>query len=89
VEDQIINAIDYRRVLTFTYNGQPRRVNPHALIRSSRTQANILHAYQSDNGGWRNFWVHAIEDLAVLRETFEDAQPDFNPAHFRHVIYSL
>lgn len=96
MEDTIIAALERRRVLSFSYDGQPRTVNPHALYREDQLRKIVLHAWQTDGRsnsgdlpGWRNFHLDEISGLVVLDETFFGAQPDFNPRRFRHIIHSI
>jgi predicted DNA-binding transcriptional regulator YafY len=96
MEDTIIAALDHRRVLSFTYEGQSRTVNPHALFREDQLRKLVLHAWQTDGDSntrtppcWGNFHLDKIIGLVVLDESFFGAQPDFNPRHFRRIIHSL
>jgi predicted DNA-binding transcriptional regulator YafY len=96
MEDTIIAALDHHRVLSFTYENQPRIVNPHALFREDQFRKPVLHAWQTDGDSntrtppcWGNFQLDKIVGLVVLDETFLAAQSDFNPRRFRHLIHSI
>lgn len=96
MEDTIIAAIDHRRILSFTYDGQPRIVNPHALYVGEQIRQRVLHAWQTDGGSntrnvpcWGNFHLNKMMELVVLDETFFGPQSDFNPMRFHHLIHSL
>lgn len=72
----ICNAIRNRCVLTFTYNGHPRVVEPHAYG-LSRAKNEVIRCYQtggtSDSGTvprWRLMEVDQIEFLIVTEERF-------------------
>ncbi len=96
VEDDITAALDHRRVLSFTYDGQSRTVNPHALYHEAQHRRLVLYTWQTYGGsnsgvlpGWKNFHVDEITGLVVLDETFFGTQPDFNPRRFRHLVHSI
>ena len=89
MREQLTAAIEQRRVVTFTYQGQPRRVQPAAYGIGNRKGKETLHAYQigggSKRGGipyWRNFHVEGISSLKVLDEVFGPNPPGFNPDPF-------
>jgi WYL domain len=96
MQQKIIDAIAQRRVLSFNYNGQPRRVNPHALYLEDQHRNVVLHAWQTEGTSnsrvppcWGNFHLNKMIGLEVSRETFSGAQSDFNPGHFLHPIELL
>ena len=96
VRDQLTAAIQQRRIVTFTYRGRSRRVQPAAYGVGNRKGKETLHAYQvggeSERGGiphWRNFHVEQIESLAVLDEVFGPNPPGFNPTPFPRTEVSL
>jgi hypothetical protein len=96
VRDQLTAAIEQRRVVTFTYEGYPRRVQPAAFGIGNRKGKETLHAYQVDGGSrrggipsWRNFHVERIESLAVLDEVFGPNPPGFNPRPFPQTLAAL
>ncbi len=74
--NQIIEAIENRKLLEFTYDGYFRIVEPHTAG-ISRTGKDSLSAYQTEgdsNRGsvpcWGQFTVSKIENLQILDETF-------------------
>lgn len=76
-------ALAARSVVTFTYRGQTRTVEPHALGKANDDKPALL-AWQTSGGsntesppGWRVFIVAEIEGLAVTAETFEKARADY------------
>lgn len=96
MRDQLTAAIQQRRIVTFTYQGRPRRVQPAAYGVGNRKGKDTLHAYQVDGdssrGGiphWRNFHVERIESLTVLDEVFGPNPPGFNPHPFPQTLVAL
>lgn len=75
MENIILTAIKEKKILSFTYSGLPRIVEPHVYgINDGRAQ---LLGYQirgsSNNGGipeWRRFKLSAIQNLQILNESF-------------------
>jgi hypothetical protein len=95
VRDELTAAIQQRKILTFTYQGLPRRVQP-AAYGVDHGGAETLHAYQvaggSKHGGipeWRNFHVDGIADLAVLDEVFGPNPPGYGQVPFDPVYAAL
>ena len=89
MRDQLTAAIEQRKIVEFTYQGFPRRVQPAAFGVGNRKGKETLHAYQigggSKRGGipyWRNFHVEGIQSLKVLDEVFGPNPPGFNPDPF-------
>lgn len=89
MRDQLTTAIEQRKIVTFTYQGHERRVQPAAYGVGNRKGKETLHAYQigggSKRGGvphWRNFHVDGISSLQVLDEVFGPNPPGFNPRPF-------
>jgi len=76
----LIDAIDNRRLVSFSYENKPiRRTAPHAIYISSAGNKN-LDAYQFDGYSrsgnlpdWRNFLLSKIQNLEILDEGFEIA----------------
>jgi hypothetical protein len=96
VRDQLTAAIEQRKIVTFTYDGFPRRVQPAAFGLGNRKGKETLHAYQVDGGSqrggiphWRNFWVERMSDLAILDEVFGPNPPGFQPRPFPQTLVSL
>lgn len=96
MRDQLTGAIQQRRIVTFTYRGHPRRVQPAAYGIGNRKGKETLHAYQVDGGSqrgdiphWRNFHVDQIESLVVLDEVFGPNPPGFHPRPFPQTQVAL
>jgi WYL domain len=96
VRDQLTTAIEQRKIVTFTYEGLARRVQPAAFGVGNRKGKETLHGYQvggeSKRGGvphWRNFHVDKITGLAVLDEVFGPNPPGFNPTPFPQTQVAL
>ena len=72
-EEILIDAIDKRSLVNFSYENQPiRRAAPHAIYISSIGNKN-LDAYQFDGYSqsgnlpdWRNFLLEKIKNLELL-----------------------
>jgi len=86
VRDQLIAAIQQRKMVEFTYEGMERHVQPAAFGVGNRKGKETLHAYQlggeSREGflpAWRNFHVEKITALKVLDQVFGPNPPGFNP----------
>lgn len=80
----IINAINNMEVLSFTYKGNSRVVEPHAYGMGSDGD-DLLRAYQvggySSSGRlpkWRLFEVNEIYNLSLISEKFKEARPDYH-----------
>ena len=89
MRDQLIAAIEQRRMVEFTYQGQLRRVQPAAYGVGGRKGKDTLHAYQLGGGSrrghlpdWRNFHVEQITELTVMDQVFGPNPPGFNPRPF-------
>lgn len=81
--NQIIEAIENRKLLEFTYDGYFRIVEPHT-VGISRTGKETLAAFQIDgdsNRGsvpcWGQFSVSKIENLQILDEIFTRTRPGY------------
>jgi hypothetical protein len=96
VRDQLTAAIQQRKIVTFTYQGHERRVQPAAYGVGNRKGKETLHAYQvggsSQRGGiphWRNFHVEAIQGLQVLDEVFGPNPPGYSERPFPQTQVAL
>lgn len=79
----IIAAIQGKRLLSFTYDGQPRIVEPHTLGIDTKGHLTLC-AFQVGGGsrsgastGWKNFRVEGMSDLAVLSARFIAPRPEY------------
>jgi hypothetical protein len=80
----IINAINNMEILSFTYKGNHRIVEPHAYGMGSDGD-DLLRAYQvggySSSGRlpkWRLFEVNEIDNLSLTGEKFDGVRPNYN-----------
>lgn len=96
MRDQLTTAIQQRKIVTFTYQGHERRVQPAAYGVGNRKGKETLHAYQVGGGSkrgaiphWRNFHVEAITALTVLDEVFGPNPPGYNPTPFPQTQVAL
>jgi predicted DNA-binding transcriptional regulator YafY len=96
-EKTIIDAIRNRMVVEFSYNGQPRIVEPQTYGVSA-TGHPTLRGYQRAGGsisgytrGLRLFELAKISKLRQTAERFAQAQPEHNPndSAMSKVIVSL
>ena len=85
VADVLTFAIENRRVVTFTYDGHHRVVEPFLLGVTTRGTL-ALRGYQtagtSTHGqvpGWHLFSLSKIESIEVTRSEFEGARALYNP----------
>ena len=94
MKNLIINAIQNRRLLEFTYNQHLRIVEPHTFGVFSNGNE-ILVSYQidgtSDSGrvpDWRPFTFSKIQNLKMLDETFSGVRNGYKKGDNRfRVIY--
>ncbi|MCX7249016.1 MAG: hypothetical protein NTX31_15325 [Burkholderiales bacterium] len=80
---QITNAIKSRQLLSFTYDGYQRVVEPHTYGVDSKGHY-ALRAYQvrggSESGeytGWKLFHVNEMNHLSALADHFANARPGY------------
>ena len=80
----IVNAINNMDILSFTYKGNPRVVEPHAYGIGSDGN-DLLRAYQT--GGyssswnlpeWRLFEVNEVYNLSSTGDKFNGARPGYH-----------
>ncbi len=69
LRNQICEAIRGRRVVTFLYKSERRRISPHTLYEAS-TGNIILAGTQGTEKEWRSFKTDAIRDFKITRDTF-------------------
>jgi hypothetical protein len=76
----IVDAIQTKKVLSLTYNGVARTVQPHAYG-MNHLGHELLRAYQVSGGHqkaghvWDLFTVSKIVGLSVTGDTFQSAAP--------------
>lgn len=80
----IASAITNRQLLTFTYDGFARTVEPHAYGLDRKGHPALL-AYQVSGGsrsghpvGWKLFHRDGMQSLSVLPETFSGPRAGYN-----------
>jgi hypothetical protein len=80
---QIKTAIQNKQLLSFSYDGFPRTVEPHTYGLDKKGHP-ALRAYQIKGGsesgeyiGWKIFHVNEIHNLSVLQEHFAHARSDY------------
>ncbi len=76
-------ALVEKRVVTFSYQGHARTVEPHALGKGNGDNR-VLLAWQTAGGsqtepppGWRVFQLTEIKELKRTEVVFEKARPDY------------
>jgi predicted DNA-binding transcriptional regulator YafY len=89
VINTIYEAIVDRRVLTFTYKGKERIVEPY-IVGYDKTKL-VLSAVQLSGGsgvGFRSFDVDALSEVAKTERRFSGTHPDYNPRdpYFAHIL---
>lgn len=84
MHEELIRAVNERRVIQFVYQGRPRIVEPHAYGVVASTGDTALHAYQTQGEsasgtppGWRTFAVAKIERLRVVETRFKGPRPGY------------
>lgn len=86
--DLIENAIEFKKIITFDYDGYDRKAQPHHYgVLKGKDQ---LQAYQiggSSKGGkpigWKNFEIAKIENLS-LDDTRFQPRSDHNPLNSKY-----
>jgi len=92
----IINAIRNRQILTFTYSGLVRVVEPHA-VGVSTTGNDVLRCYQTAGGHvspgheWDFCILSRIRRLQPTGQQFTGSRPGYkrNDAHMRFIYEQL
>jgi len=77
----ICKAIAARALLSFTYAGKQRRVEPHILGHAKDGELTLC-AWQLQGGsgvGFRDFHVQKASNFVASDETFPEARPGYNP----------
>lgn len=97
IKNQLIQAINSRKLIHFTYENHPvRRAAPHAIYLSSADNE-CLDAYQYDGYSksgnlpdWRNFKLEKIRDLDISDEIFDIAYGyKSNSPKYRNYIHKI
>lgn len=86
VYDTLARAISERRVVTFTYDGCFRVVEPF-LLGTTTAGRPALRGYQTKGGsnsgtvpGWHLFSLDKIAGITMSQEMFAGVRPWYNPA---------
>lgn len=96
VESIIEDAIENMIIITFSYNGYARRVEPHHYGISGGVMQ--LHGYQVSNGsksgqlhGWKNFMLDNICILSIDDNSTFSERSDYNPSNsnYSNIISSV
>ena len=82
IVNDIIKAIQNKLLVSCSYDGFPRVVEPHCLGRGDRGL--LLRCYQTGGGSskgnipdWRMFSVEKMENVLVLDEHFTQPAPGY------------
>lgn len=82
---QIKTSIENKQLLSFTYDGFRRLVEPHTYGTDKKGHP-ALRAYQISGGsesgeyvGWKIFHINKIRNLLMLSEYFASARPKYKP----------
>ena len=81
----ICSAISGRRLLSFSYHGFPRIVEPHAHG-VSKAGNDVMRCFQVSGGSesgkvvdWKLMLVDEMSGLSVLNDTFSGPRPGYQP----------
>lgn len=84
-KDLLISAIQQRRVVTFTYHGHFRTVEPHC-VGVDRHGVAKLRGYQTSGGSdsgkpidWKLFIVQDIRSATMSEAVFSSARTGYKP----------
>lgn len=82
---QICTAIQNMNLLSFTYDGFDRIVEPHACGNDKKGN-DVLRAFQVGGGsesgdatGWKLFVVSNIRNLKIQKQTFSSPRQGYRP----------
>ena len=83
-EALITRAITTRTVISFTYHGTPRTVQPHRLGIAKNTQNILLRAYELTKNGapsetWKLYDLQKISNLTLTTAHFPKNAPGYTP----------
>lgn len=76
IAESLGRAIRERRVVEFSYHGEPRAVEPYALGRVAGRLT--LRGWQSRKG-WRSFLASEVEGLEVTERFFDEPREGYAP----------
>lgn len=79
----ICEAINSQKLLSFSYDGYSRKVEPHTYGTDSNGHE-ALRAFQVSGGsesgeyvGWKLFHVNEMHGVSILQETFNGPRPKY------------
>ncbi len=80
MQHSLCDAIRDRLVLSISYKGEMRTIEPH-LVGYDRDGDLTLSAWQTSGPrpGWRDFHVAKLSALSTTGRTFAGARPGYNP----------
>lgn len=89
--EELERIVKNREVISISYHGSERELEPHALARY-QTGELILLGWQVEGpsgSGWRDFRVDGITSVKILGATFSTPRPGFDPtgAKFQEIIF--
>lgn len=74
---ELKQALEAKRVVSFTYHEKVRIVEPHALG-LNKSGEGLMRAWQQDEG-WKLFKTAEIEDLELTDIVSEAPRPGYKP----------
>ncbi len=86
MEQIIIEAIKAKKLLSFTYSGAPRVIEPHVYGVNGGVYQVLGYQIRggSSNGGlpdWRRFDINAMRGLQIIDETFVGLRSSVSGQH--------
>lgn len=85
MHNELCQAIDNRRIVSFLYKSGHRTVEPH-MVAYNKTGKLILSAWflrrgsdSSDGPGWRTYVLDEISQLTISNQTFDGPRPNYRP----------
>ena len=83
MNQEIIDAIEKKKLIEFIYDGESRVVEPHCYGLSTKGNE-VLRAYQVDgysssgNMGWKMYDLGKANSINVLDDTFDESRNGYN-----------
>ena len=86
----LLEAVQDKKVVTFTYLGVSRVVEPYALGLSPEGDITLMGWEMSGMGaeGWRNYLIDKMRCTQLTSQYFRDARSDYSPEdlQMQHVL---
>ena len=86
MKSKLCDAIAYKKIIQFYYEGGIRVVEPHCYGIHKTTGEEVLCAFQTEGfsrsgglPGWRFFIIDKVSQLKVRKEHFIEPRPLYNP----------